>query len=248
MGRPLRILHLEDDPNDVELVGATLEADGLDCDRQVTSTREEFVSVLEQGNLDLVLSDFSLPGFDGLSALAIARRRSGDLPFIIVSGTLGEEAAIESLRSGATDYVMKHRLTRLGPAVRRALNEAEERRKRGQSEETLANERQFLKTMLESLEVGILACDSNGVVTLFNRATRDIHGLPEGAINPDRWNEHYSLYEADGRTPLKKEAVPLFRALQGEHVRNVEMVILPRNGPPRTLLVGGHPIHDAQGR
>ena len=188
--RPLRILHLEDDPNDVELVGATLEADGLDCDRKVTSTREEFVSVLEQGNPDLVLSDFSLPGFDGLSALEIARRRSRDLPFIIVSGTLGEEAAIESLRSGATDYVLKHRLTRLGPAVRRALNEAEERRKRGQFEEALANERQFLRTMLESLEVGIVACDSNGILTLFNRATRELHGLPEAAIPPEQWSEH----------------------------------------------------------
>ncbi len=246
--RPLRILHLEDDPNDVELVGATLEADGLDCDRKVTSTREEFVSVLEQGNPDLVLSDFSLPGFDGLSALEIARRRSRDLPFIIVSGTLGEEAAIESLRSGATDYVLKHRLTRLGPAVRRALNEAEERRKRGQFEETLANERQFLRTMLESLEVGIVACDSNGILTLFNRATRELHGLPETAILPEQWSEHYSLYEVDGRTPLKKEAIPLFRALQGEHVRNAEIVILPRNGPPRTLLVGGQPIMDPQGR
>src|SRR6266850_7691862 len=246
--RPLRILHLEDDPNDVELVGATLEADGLDCDRKVTSTREEFVSVLEQGNLDLVLSDFSLPGFDGLRALEIARRRSRDLPFIIVSGTLGEEAAIESLRSGATDYVLKHRLTRLGPAVRRALNEAEERRKRGQFEETLANERQFLRTMLESLEVGIVACDSNGILTLFNRATRELHGLPETPIPPEHWSEHYSLYEVDGRTPLKKEAIPLFRALQGEHVRNAEIVILPRNGPPRTLLVGGQPIMDPQGR
>src|SRR6266571_3847048 len=143
--RPLRILHLEDDPNDVELVGATLEADGLDCDRKVTSTREEFVSVLEQGNPDLVLSDFSLPGFDGLSALEIARRRSRDLPFIIVSGTLGEEAAIESLRSGATDYVLKHRLSRLAPAVTRALGEAGERRKLRHVQEALQREQRFLR-------------------------------------------------------------------------------------------------------
>jgi len=246
--RPLQILHLEDDPNDAELVGATLVADGLDCEVKITSTREEFVAVLEQGKADLILSDFSLPGFDGLSALEIARRRSGDLPFIIVSGTLGEEAAIESLRRGATDYVLKHRLTRLGPAVRRALNEADERRKRGQSEEALANERQFLRAMLESLEVGIVACDSNGILTLFNRATREFHGLPEAPLPPERWAEHYGLYDADGKTPLKKEATPLFRALRGERVRNAEIVILPKNGPQRTTLVAGQPILDAQGR
>src|SRR2546428_67763 len=152
--RPLRILHLEDDPNDVDLVGASLEADGLDCDRKVTSTREEFVSVLEEGNPDLILSDFSLPGFDGLSALEIARRRSRDLPFIIVSGTLGEEAAIESLRSGATDYVLKHRLTRLGPAVRRAPYEAQGRRERGPFQGAPANARQVLPTTPPRLQGG----------------------------------------------------------------------------------------------
>ncbi len=248
MDRPLRILHLEDDPNDVELVGATLRADGLNCEVVVTSTCEQFVSGLERGRPDLILSDFSLPGFDGLSALNLTREKAGDLPFIIVSGTLGEEAAIESMRSGATDYVLKHRLTRLGPAVRRALSEADERRTRRQFEEALQNERQFLRALLESLEVGIVACDSSGLLTLFNRATREFHGLPDTPVPPETWAEHSSLYQADGKTPLEKEATPLFRALRGERVRNAEVTIVPRGGPSRTVLVSGQPLQDARGR
>ena len=85
------------------------------------------MAALEQGGIDLILSDFTLPAFDGLSALKIAHAGRPDLPVILVSGTLGEERAIDSLKSGATDYVLKERLTRLAPAVRRAMLEVEER-------------------------------------------------------------------------------------------------------------------------
>src|SRR5262249_55775326 len=115
-------------------------------------------------------------------------------------------------------------------------------------EEALFNERQFLRTMLESLDVGIIACDSGGQPTLFNRASRELHGLPERPLPPERWAEHYGLFEPDGRTPLKREATPLFRALQGENVQNAEVVVVPKDGPPRTLLAAGRPILDAQGR
>jgi serine phosphatase RsbU (regulator of sigma subunit) len=127
MSQHLRILHLEDDPVDVELVEATLSAEGIGCNIVVVATREEFVAALEEGGFDLVLADFALPAFDGMSALGIVHEKHPELPFIFVSGRLGEEAAIESLRNGATDYVLKDKLSRLVPAVRRALSEAEER-------------------------------------------------------------------------------------------------------------------------
>ena len=248
MERTLRILHLEDDPNDMELVRSTLKKGGIDCDVEVVSDRPSFVAAFERGNADLILSDFSLPSFDGLSALKIVRARAADLPFIIVSGTLGEEAAIESLHSGATDYVLKHRLARLGPAVRRAMSEADGRRARREVEEALQNERQFLRALLESLEVGIVACDRNGILTLFNRATREFHGLPEEPLPPERWAEHLRLFRADGKTPLEKEAIPLFRALQGEKVRNAELTIVPADGLSRTVVASGQPILDGHGR
>jgi phosphoserine phosphatase RsbU/P len=95
---PVRILHLEDDPNDVTLVRSTLEAGGIACQTTTVQTRPDFVAALERGETDLVISDFALPAFDGLSALDVTRAKCPDLPFIIVSGTLGEELAIESLK------------------------------------------------------------------------------------------------------------------------------------------------------
>jgi PAS domain S-box-containing protein len=138
MKRPLNILHLEDDPGDVELVKATLDEGELDCDVLVAATREDFISTLGRYEFDLVLADFALPAFDGMTALSIVREKHPDLPFVFVSGRLGEEAAIESLKSGATDYVLKSRLSRLVPAVNRALSECEERAERRKTQDELA--------------------------------------------------------------------------------------------------------------
>ncbi len=137
MKQSLRILHLEDDPADAELVQATLADEGIDCETLVVATRGDFIAAVEQGGFDLVLADYALPAFDGMTALAIVRERRPELPFVFVSGRLGEEAAIESLRNGATDYVLKNRLSRLAPAVNRALSEAEERAERKKAEEEL---------------------------------------------------------------------------------------------------------------
>jgi phosphoserine phosphatase RsbU/P len=137
MSQRLRILHLEDDPMDAELVLMALSAEGLDCEVQVVSRREEFDAALQRDGIDLILADFALPAFDGMSALSMVRQKCPDLPFVFVSGKLGEEAAIESLKSGATDYVLKNRLSRLVPAVQRALTEAKERAKQRQTEKEL---------------------------------------------------------------------------------------------------------------
>ncbi len=137
MNHPLRILHLEDDPADAELVQANLAEEDIDCDVTVVDTREDFEKALKKDSFDLVLADFALPSFDGMTALSIVRERQPELPFIFISGRLGEEAAIESLRNGATDYVLKNRLSRLAPAVNRALGEAEERIELKKAEEAL---------------------------------------------------------------------------------------------------------------
>ena len=128
MKSPLHILHLEDDPNDAALVQSTLEAGGIACATTRVQNRDDFVAALEHGGIDLILSDFTLPAFDGMSALKIAHARWPDMPFILVSGTLGEEQAIDSLKSGATDYVLKD--TSLPSRPARAPRHAGSRRRR----------------------------------------------------------------------------------------------------------------------
>ncbi len=133
----MRILHLEDDPVDAELVRTTIVREGIDCEVHVVAAREDFAIALEKGEIDIILADFSVPGFDGMSALSMVRKRRPEIPFVFVSGTLGEEAAIETLKNGARDYVVKDRLTRLVPAVNRALSEAGDRAERQTAEEAL---------------------------------------------------------------------------------------------------------------
>src|SRR5205085_9618506 len=125
----IRVLLLEDSPLDAELILASLRAGGLEVDARRVDTREDFEQALG-GCPDLILADYSLPGFDGISAMHLARERCPEVPFVFVTGALGEELAIETLRGGATDYVLKGRLERLVPAVRRALRESGERAER----------------------------------------------------------------------------------------------------------------------
>ena len=114
-------------------------------------------------------------------------------------------------------------------------------------EDTLVQEGGFLQAVLDSVEDGIVACDLNGVLTVFNRAARALHGLPARALPAEEWAEHYDLYHADGTTPMATEDIPLFRALQGGRVRNYEMVIAPKNREKRLLLANGQPILDGDG-
>lgn len=111
----------------------------------------------------------------------------------------------------------------------------------------LDKQRGFLTALLENVEDGIVACDSEGVLTVFNHAAREFHGLPEEPIPPDMWAERYDLYLPDSRTLMRKEEIPLFRALRGEEVRVVEMVVAPKGRPARTVLVSGRAIYGDAG-
>jgi PAS domain S-box-containing protein len=243
-----RILHLEDDPADRQLIRETLGTEGITLELVQVDTREDFEAALAQDTVALILSDFALPRFDGLSALELVQKRRPSLPFIFVSGTMGEEAAIESLQSGATDYVLKQRLSRLGPAVRRALEEVAVRRMRLEGAEAAANRQRFVNAMLESLDAGIVACDAAGVLTMFNHAAREILGLAEAAIPPEEWAEHHNLYHPDGKRLLEREALPLYRALCGERVRDVEILIRRGDGLTRNVLASGQPILGVHGQ
>ena len=134
----LKVLVLEDAPNDAELEMNVLARAGIACESRVVATERDLLEQLDEFNPHLVLSDFSLPGFDGLSALRLVRERRPDVPYIFVSGTIGEERAIDALKHGATDYVLKSNLARLPQAVTRAAREAEESRHRLQQAATMS--------------------------------------------------------------------------------------------------------------
>jgi len=134
VNRTLRILHLEDDPAYAELVRCLFQDHGLKAEVTLAGNREEFETSLAKGEYDVVLADYMLPGFNGIEALKRVRELTPDTPFLLVSGAIGEQTAIESTKAGATDYVLKLWPERLVPAVSRAVQEADERKRRQQSE------------------------------------------------------------------------------------------------------------------
>ena len=172
----VRILHLEDDDMDAELIEATLGA-GLDCELKRVVTRADYMAALEQGAFDLILADYALPSFSGPAALTAARARQPELPFIFLSGTLGDERAVDTLKAGATDYVLKDHLSRLVPVVRRALDEAAERAARRQAENALASSQKFLQRVIDATPHVVLVFDLPARRVLYvNRQVESVLG------------------------------------------------------------------------
>ena len=176
MKSALRILYLEDDKNDVELVREKLKEEGFLCDIIHVETKADFMAALEKGGFNLILSDYNLPAFDGLSALALARISAPEIPFLFLSGVMGEELAIETLKNGATDYVLKQRLSRLGPAITRALEEAEEHLERMNAEKALKKVSRQNELILNSASEGIFGLDVDGNHTFVNSAAAQMLG------------------------------------------------------------------------
>ncbi|HXT12133.1 MAG TPA: PAS domain S-box protein [Candidatus Angelobacter sp.] len=154
MERPLRILHLEDDPDFVSLVSDLLRQEGLPAETTSTQSFQEFLKAVTDNSYDIIFADYSLPTCNGLQALNALREKDPHTPFVMISGTIGEHAAIECLRCGATDYVLKNKLERLVPAIRRAVKEAEERAHRKRIETELVRREKYFRTLTEhSLDV-----------------------------------------------------------------------------------------------
>ncbi len=181
----MRILHLEDSPPDAELVAERLSSDFPECRIRHAASREEFEAALRTGDFDLILSDYTLQNFDGLTALDLARARHPSKPFIFLSGTIGEERAIEALRRGATDYVIKDRPSRLGPAIRSALAHAEEERQLRDAEDALRENRERFRHIAENVADLILVLDHAARCVYCNPAYAAAMGRDPSAARDD---------------------------------------------------------------
>jgi PAS domain S-box-containing protein len=169
-GAPMRVFHLETNPADCERVHRELLRTQPDLEWVSLTTRAAFLAALDEELPVLVLTERSLPDLDGLEALDLLRIRTLTVPFIFVSGSAGEELAIDTLKSGATDYVLKSRLSRLGPAVRHALTEMWAKQERELAERALDAQRRLLRTLVDAIPDAIYAVDERGRLTMANLA------------------------------------------------------------------------------
>lgn len=149
--QPMKILHLEDSSNDAALISAALCDEVSNCIVTRVETRNAFIEALDCDDWDLILADYSLPSFDGISALKLAVAKRPDLPFIFVTGFLGEERAVETLKNGATDYILKHRLDRLPQAVIRARRECEAADSKRKAEQKLRDSLRERELLLQEV-------------------------------------------------------------------------------------------------
>ena len=185
MAEQLRILLAEDSETDAELVQRELKRGGLDFRIRRVQTEPDFRRELGELRPHIVISDFSMPQFSGRTALAITRESGADTPFIFISGTIGEDVAVDMMRAGADDYVMKNNLTRLLPALQRELREADRRRahtlaeeERKKAEQSLAESESLKSAILESSLDGLITIDHRGNIVEFNPAAAAMFGIP----------------------------------------------------------------------
>ncbi|MDO9714097.1 HWE histidine kinase domain-containing protein [Paracraurococcus lichenis] len=237
-----RILHLEDSPVDAELIAEHLARPGLACTIRLVATRATYSAALIEDSFDIILADYVLPDFDGLAALMMARDLAPDTPFIFVSGTLGEEAAVEAVKRGATDYVVKQRLARLPVAVERAM--AETRARSGQRE-TLAALRESEARLRLALSTGRLGAWELDLRTFALKASEtclaNFGRLPGSSFTYD---DLRASIHPDDREAMQTAVA---RSIAERMDYDIEYRAVWPDGTVHWVQVRGQPVHAADG-
>ena len=238
----LRLLLVEDSTDDAELVIAQLGSAGFSVISTRVETAEEMQTALQSGVWDAVLSDYNLPKFSTEAALKILQSHQLDIPFIIVSGCIGEETAVALMKAGAHDFVMKGKLARLAPALQRELREAVLRSERRQAQEKLAASEKFLRTMTAALGEGILVQDTHSRLVFMNPEAERLLGWREAELSLR--NIHDTIHKVRGNgTPHAREACPILNvSLTGDVYRSYDDVFVRRDGQPFSVAYVATPI------
>lgn len=242
MGTELRVLLVEDQALDAELCEHELRRAGLVFRSQRVYTREAYLQALRSFAPDLILSDFSMPvDLDGLTALALAQEAVAGTPFVFVSGTIGEERAVEAMKAGATDYVLKDHLTRLGPVVRRALQEAQDRRAAAHAQDALRSSETRFRSFMQHLPARASIRDRDGRYTYVNEVWERANGLRAEDVLGHPYTEILSGARSADLTPIHEQIMASNQPLR-RLVRRVE------GDQTKWWLSHQFPIPDADGR
>jgi diguanylate cyclase (GGDEF)-like protein/PAS domain S-box-containing protein len=242
MAKRLRLLIVEDSEDDAFLIKRELIRGGYEVTLKQVDTSVALYSALEQEPWDIVLSDYNLPGFDGLAALKVVRQHGIDLPFILVSGAIGEEIAVDAMKLGAQDYIKKDNLSRLVPAVERELREAQIRQERKQVEEKLVESEARYRKLVENIPIGIYRLSPEPPAKILMSNPAFIHML--GFENPEELN-HTSLKDLYNDPA---EAEDFFQTIQQDGTKGFDVRLKRKDGGLLWGFVTARPGTDENGQ
>lgn len=237
----IRILLIEDNEDDAELLKLKLKKSGLNVYSETVMDGDAMTAALDKQSWDAIISDFQLPAFNALAALEIVKKRNLDIPFIIVSGTIGEETAVKAMKAGAHDYVMKGNLTRLIPALDREIRESEIRRRRRESETMLHQQEVLLRSVVDIIPVGLGLIDKEGEIILSNQAFKKIWGNIKRMDSTELAS--FKGWWTDSGEEIKPGEWMILKALKdGEVMMDKVIDIISSDGTRRTIMNSAIPI------
>lgn len=241
MNSPLKILHLEDSPSDKELIHIELARTFSDVEIVTVDDKVEFLKMLDEHQFDMILSDFHVPGFEGTESLEIVRSMSNSIPFIYVSGAIGETNAVELLNSGVTDYVTKDNLGKLPYSIKRALSEREDKRKRIEAERILIESERQYRRLFEKMNDGMLYSNSIGKIEMVNPSFCQMVGYEEDELVGEIGYDF--LHNIEDQKELKTK---LNNRIEGRSER-YETHFLTKSGERVCTSISASPLYDEQG-
>ena len=242
----LRLLLIEDSSDDARLILNALARHNFEVEHQQVDNAQALGTILQTHAFDAVVADYNLPGFNGLVALQIVRNVDANVPFVLMSGTAGEEIAVQALKLGANDYVLKGNMARLGAVMARELLEAANRSAKLRLQADLSNQKSHFEQVLHTLPTAFFTCDAQGHITMFNDAAVALWGRTP-VLGVDLWCGSYRILTTDGRT-VQQADFPLVAAFrEGRSLSGMELVIERPNGDQRHVRAHPSPIFDLAG-